>query len=39
MTGAESEQPVGAPFTSAWAAETMQESLVFLIVGVVYVYM
>ena len=29
--GAESEQPVG---TSGWAAETMQESLGFLIRGV-----
>ena len=32
--GAESEQPVGAPFYQWVGAETMQESLVFLILGV-----
>ena len=32
--GAESKQPVEPHFTGGWSAETMQESFVFLILGV-----
>ena len=34
MKGAESEQLVAAPFISGWAAEKMQDSFAFLILGV-----